>query len=235
MHKTVANSRPELTRSGVGVVKVSTWDVGSPEGQAAAVAAVEKAWLSRDWPERGPLSYSVYAGEDGRTLLHYSQWADEDVYRAFFASGRDERNAEIDAAVPGIRRLGLHSYELYRSHVTEGDDRLPGCIALIEVDFDGADRARAREWVDAVFDALDGPRGESDGGISAHFHVSTDGARALNYAEWVDAASHLAMMNAPKDPGGELPAEWQRVHAFPGLAGSLVRRFTPALSLSAGA
>ncbi|MFI0978977.1 antibiotic biosynthesis monooxygenase [Streptomyces sp. NPDC021093] len=234
MPTTVANSRPDLTRSDVGIVKVSTWDVGSPEGQAAAVAAIGKAWLSRDWPDVGLLSYSVYTGEDGRTLLHYSQWRDEEAHRAFAARGRDERNTEIDAAVPGVRRLGLRAYELYRSHVAEGDDRLPGCIALIEVDFDGPDRKRAREWVDTVFDALDGPRGETDGGISAHFHVSADGARALNYAEWVDAASHLAMVNAPAAAGDELPAEWRRVHRFPGLAGSLVRRFTPALSLGAG-
>ncbi|GAA3490159.1 antibiotic biosynthesis monooxygenase [Streptomyces cremeus] len=233
MTAAVVNSRPDITRSGVRVVKVSTWDVGSPEGQRAAVGAIERAWLSRPWPERGPLSYSVYAGEDGRTLLHYSQWADEDAYRAFFAEGRDERNEEIDAAVPGVRRLGLHSYELYRSRITEGDDRLPGSVAVVEVDFASPDPARARKWVDTVFAALDASAGEDepDGGLSAHFHVGLDGSRALNFAEWTDAASHAAMMNAP----GETPVEWQRVHGFDGLTGSRVRRYTPALSLSAGA
>ncbi|MFJ2742070.1 antibiotic biosynthesis monooxygenase [Streptomyces sp. NPDC087440] len=225
------NARPDLMRSGVGVVKVSTWDVGSPEGQRAAVDAIEKAWLSREWPERGPLSYSVYVGEDGRTLLHYSQWANEGAYQAFFARGRDERNDEIDAAVPGVRRLGLHAYELYRSSVTAGDDRLPGSVAVVEVDFEAPDPARAREWVDTVFAASDAGGGAGDGGLSAHFHVGADGSRVLNFAEWVDAASHAAMMNAP----GETPEAWRRVHEFPGVTTRHIRRYTPALSFSAGA
>ncbi|WP_433548220.1 antibiotic biosynthesis monooxygenase [Streptomyces sp. CA-294286] len=241
MTATVTRDRPDLTRPGVGVVKVSTWDVGSSRAQRAAVAAIERAWLSRDWPDTGLLSYSVYVGEDGRTLMHYSQWRNEEAYGAFVTEERDGRNAEIDAAVPGVQRLRLDSYDLYRSSLTEGDDRLPGSVALVEVDFEGPDRTRAREWVDAVFAVLEGPSTEADaprtvadGSLAAHFHVSRDGARALNLAEWVDAASHEAMMNAPKGPAGEVPAEWRRVHEFPGLAASRVRRYTPALTLGAG-
>ncbi|MFD3512356.1 antibiotic biosynthesis monooxygenase [Streptomyces sp. NPDC058657] len=233
MTAAVARSRTDLLRPGVGVVKVSTWDVGSPDGQRTAVDAIGRAWLSRDWPDAGPLSYSVYTGEEGRTLLHYSQWPDENAYQAFFRRGRDERNAEIDAAVPGVRRLGLDSYTLHRSMVTEDDDRLPGCVAVIEVDFDGSDPARLREWVDAVFTASAGETGQADGSLSAHFHVSLDGTRALNYAEWTDAAAHLALLHAPGD--GAPSPEWERVHAFPGLTGSRIRRYAPALSLSAGA
>ncbi|MFI5807426.1 antibiotic biosynthesis monooxygenase [Streptomyces sp. NPDC051561] len=233
MAKTVIQPRTALLREGVGVVKVSTWDVGSPEGQRAAVDAIGTAWLAREWPEAGPLAYSVYVGEDGRTLLHYSQWRDEGAHQAFFRQGRDERNAEIDAAVPGVRRVGIHAYERYRSMVTEGDDRLPGCVAVIEVDFDGADPGRLREWVDAVFAAFEVEPGAADGSLSAHFHVGVDGTRALNFAEWTDAASHLAMLNAPED--GEPSPAWQRVHTFPGLKGSRIRRYAPALGLSAGA
>jgi hypothetical protein len=232
MSDTVINSRPDLTRSEAGVVKVSTWDVGSPDGQRNAVEAIGRAWRSRPWPTAGPLSYSVYVGEDGRTLLHYSQWASEEEYRAFFARGRDERNAEIDAAVPGIERLGLATYELYRSRVTDGDAREPGCVVVVEVDFEGPDQGRVREWVDAVFTALDSAPDALDGSLSAHFHVGVDGTRALNYAEWTDAAAHLAMLEGPG--GGALPPEWERVHTFPGLKESRIRRYVPALSLSAG-
>jgi quinol monooxygenase YgiN len=233
MAATVIRSRPDPTRPGVGVVKVSTWDVGSPQRQRAAVAAIEKAWRSRDWPDVGLLSYSVCTGEDGRTLLHYSQWRDEGAYRAFVARGRDERNAEIDAAVPGLRRDALHSYHLYRSRVTAGDDRPPGCVVVVDVDFEGPDPARARQWVDAVLAASEAEPEGGDGALSAHFHVSTDGARALTYAEWTDAAAHLAMRNGPGDGDAGPSPRWRRVHAFPGLRGSRVRRYTPALSLAA--
>jgi hypothetical protein len=53
---------------------VSTWRVGTPERQRSAVDAIARTWQSRPWPDVGLLSYSVLTGEDGDTLLHYSQW-----------------------------------------------------------------------------------------------------------------------------------------------------------------
>ncbi|MFD5893412.1 MULTISPECIES: antibiotic biosynthesis monooxygenase [unclassified Streptomyces] len=226
---------PEITRPGVGVVKVSTWRVGTPERQRAAVEAIGEAWGRRDWPDGGLLSYSVMVGEDGRTLLHYSQWRDEAAYQDFVRTGRDERNAEIDAAVPGIERLGLGSYELYRSgEPAEGDTRVPGCVVIVDVEFDGPDPARQREWTDTVFAALDGDRYEQSAGIAAHFHASTDGTRVLNYAEWENAEGHILALNAPGDGVGSGSEQWEKVRTFPGLAGSTVNRYTPAISLGAG-
>ncbi|QHY94857.1 Antibiotic biosynthesis monooxygenase [Streptomyces sp. S4.7] len=225
---------PEINRPGVGVVKVSTWHVGTPERQRAAVEAIGEAWGRRDWPDGGLLSYSVMVGEDGRTLLHYSQWCDETAYQDFVRTGRDERNAEIDAAVPGIERLGLGSYELYRSGATEGDTRVPGCVVIVDVRFDGPDPARQREWTDTVFAALDSDRYERSAGIAAYFHASTDGTRVLNYAEWENAEGHILALNAPGDGVGSGSEQWERVRTFPGLAGSTVNRYTPGISLAAG-
>ncbi|MFC9604322.1 antibiotic biosynthesis monooxygenase [Streptomyces niveus] len=225
---------PEISRPGVGVVKVSTWHVGTPERQRAAVEAIGEVWGRRDWPDGGLLSYSVMVGEDGRTLLHYSQWRDEAAYQDFARTGRDERNTEIDAAVPGIERLGLGSYELYRSGAAEGDTRVPGCVVIVDVEFDGPDPARQREWTDTVFAALDSDPYERSAGIAAHFHASTDGTRVLNYAEWEDAEGHIVALNAPGDGVGSGSEQWERVRTFPGLAGSTVNRYTPAISLAAG-
>lgn len=225
---------PEITRPGVGVVKVSTWRVGTPERQRAAVEAISAAWRQRDWPDDGLLSYSVMVGEDGRTLLHYSQWRDEAAYQDFVRTGRDERNAEIDAAVPGIERLGLGSYELYRSgEPAEGDTRVPGCVVIVDVEFDGPDPVRQREWTDTVFAALDGDRYEQSAGIAAHFHASTDGTRVLNYAEWENAEGHILALDAPGDGVGSGSEQWEKVRTFPGLAGSTVHRYKPAISLVA--
>lgn len=120
-------SRPDLARNDAGPVGASTWDVGTPERQRQAVEAIRKAWESREWPHPGLLSYTVHAGEDGKTLFHYSQWSDEHACQDFFRHGRDARNADIDATVPGIRRLGLHTLELYRSvPPREGTGGSPG-------------------------------------------------------------------------------------------------------------
>ncbi|MFF8280127.1 antibiotic biosynthesis monooxygenase [Streptomyces lateritius] len=230
------HARPDLHRSGTGLVMVSTWRVGTPERQQATVKALRKEWEGRDWPDPGPLSYSVYAGEDGTTLLHYSQWASEEAYQDYFRTLRDGRNAQIDAAVPGIERVGIRRYAPpYRSAVLseESAAAVPGCVAVVEVEFDGPDSARQRAWVDAAFTAIESEAGTrpARGGISAHFHLSTDGAGALGYAEWESARAHEEWLAADAAP---LSDAWAAVHHHPGLTGSRVRRYTPALSLRAG-
>ncbi|MYR92776.1 MULTISPECIES: antibiotic biosynthesis monooxygenase [unclassified Streptomyces] len=227
--------RPDPARTDAGIAKASTWDVGTPERQRQAVDAIRKAWESRGWPHPGLLSYSVYTGEDGRTLLHYSQWADEQAYQDFVREGRDARNADIDAAVPGIERLALHTYELYRSALqAEGDTREPGCVVIVDVEFAGPDPARQRDWIDAVFEALGNENRTLEGGVAAHFHVSTDGTRVLNYAEWESAEHHIAALAAPGEGIGSPSPLWERVQKYPGMTGGGVNRYTPALSMRAG-
>lgn len=230
------DARPDLHRPGVGAVLVSTWRVGTPERQRAAVAAIRKAWESRAWPDLGLLSYSVLAGTDGDTLLHYSQWTGQGAYDDFVRTYRDDRNAEIDAAVPGIERVELRRYgPIHRSTVrgATSTGELPGIVVIVEADFDPSDAGRREEWVDGVFAALDedAVTRPAPGGISGQFHLSTDGGRVLNYAEWESERAHEEWLadDAP------LSEAWARVQHHPALTGGRVRRYAPALSLSAGA
>ncbi|MFG2902445.1 antibiotic biosynthesis monooxygenase [Streptomyces zaomyceticus] len=230
------DARPDLHRPAVGAVLVSTWRVGTPERQHAAVEAIRGAWEGREWPDLGLLSYSVYTGADGDTLLHYSQWTTEQAYEDYVLTYRDGRNAEIDAAVPDVERVELHRYAPpYRSAVLDGsaEGSVPGAIAVAEAEFDGSDAGRQRAWVDVVFTALDedAVRRPAFGGIGAHFHLSADGRRVLNLAEWESGRAHEEW-SAQGEPAS---GAWERVHGYPGLAASRVRRYTPALSLSAGA
>ncbi|MFF0424301.1 antibiotic biosynthesis monooxygenase [Streptomyces sp. NPDC004520] len=226
--------RPDLHRPGLGAVLASTWRVATPERQRAAVDAIRKAWESREWPDLGLLSYSVYLGTDGDTLLHYSQWTEQQAYDDFVRTYRDDRNAEIDAAVPGIERVVLHRYAPpHRSAVlgAESAGAVPGAIAVVEADFDGPDAGRQEAWTEAVLAALEDDQGKrpARGGIGAHFHRSVDGTRVLNLAEWESEQAHAAWQ--AEVPLGEA---WRRVRAYPGLVGTRVRRYTPALSLEAG-
>ncbi|MEX0174226.1 antibiotic biosynthesis monooxygenase [Streptomyces sp. LMG1-1-1.1] len=227
------DARPDLHRPGVGAVLVSTWRVGTPERQRAAVEAVRTAWESREWPDLGLLSYSVAVGTDGDTLLHYSQWTEQQAYDDFVRTYRDDRNAEIDAAVPGIERVELRRYApVHRSAGGTGAGEPPGIVVVVEGDFEGAGEGRREEWVDSVFSALeeDAVARPAYGGLSAHFHLSTDGGRVLNYAEWESEQAHLDWL---ADDARQSEA-WRRVHEYPGLVGGRVARYTPALSLSAG-
>ncbi|MFE6785823.1 antibiotic biosynthesis monooxygenase [Streptomyces sp. NPDC057680] len=229
------DARPDLHRPGVGAVLISTWRVGTPERQRAAVDAIRTAWESRAWPDLGLLSYSVYTGTDGDTLLHYSQWTAEQVYEDFVRTYRDDRNAEIDAAVPGVERVELRRYApIHRSAVRArpGTGELPGTVVVVEADFGGPGTGSREDWVDTVFAAMDEDAAlrPGSGGSGVHFHLSSDGGRVLNYAEWESEQAHVEWLA----DDARLSEAWTRVHRHPGLVGSRVKRYTPALSLSAG-
>lgn len=224
--------QPDLADPRIGASLFSTWRVGTPERQAETVEAIARTWERRAWPARDLLGYHVYVGEDGDTLLHYSQWASEGAYESFVKTHRQERVDEIDTAVPGIERVALHRYRHYRSGVREGDT-VPGCVVIVDVGFEGADAGRQRGWVDAVFEALESG-GQHPGGISAHFHLGVDGDRVLNYAEWESAQAHGDALAAPGEGIGSGTAAWRRVQEWPGLKSSTVRRYEHALGLVPG-
>ncbi|MFF7263692.1 antibiotic biosynthesis monooxygenase [Streptomyces sp. NPDC008159] len=222
---------PVLDRPGVGAPFFSTWRVGTPQRQRQVVEAVVDTWLGRPWPAEGLLGYFLYTGEDGSTLLHYSQWADEQAYEAFVRTRRQERNDAIDTAVPDIERVRLGRYRHYRS-LTGGDHdtRVPGCVVIVDIEFDGPDPVRQRAWVDAVAEALATEPNPHPGDIAAHFHLGSDGTRVLNYAEWESAQDHIDAL-ADGQGVGSLTGAWHRVQTWPGLKGSTISRYEYALGL----
>jgi hypothetical protein len=226
------HTRPRLDNADVGAPFFSTWKVGTPLRQRQTVEAVAAAWERRPWPTDSLLGYHLYTGLDGSTLLHHSQWADEQAYEAFVRTQRQERNDEIDTAVPGIERQGLGRYRRYRS-LTRDEPPVPGCIVIVDIEFEDSDPGRQRAWVDAVLDALAAEPDPHPGGISAHFHLSTDGTRVLNYAEWETAQAHIDALTAPGDGIGTPAARerWERVQTWPGLKSSAVSRYSHALGL----
>ncbi|MET9765636.1 antibiotic biosynthesis monooxygenase [Streptomyces sp. NPDC006372] len=218
---------PDLTDPRVGAPFFSTWRVGTPERQQQTVEVIGRTWERRPWPAGDLLGYHVYAGDDGTTLMHYSQWSGEQGYEAFVKTHRQERVDEIDTHVPGIERVGLGRYRRYRSRERAvGDVRVPGLIAAVRVDFEAGER-RA-EWVDLVLKAVaDDPEGHA-GLISAHFHLSTDGGHVLNYAEWESRRAYDEALAAP------VTDAWERVRTYPGVKGSSVSRYRHALGLVPG-
>ncbi|MFF8019129.1 hypothetical protein [Streptomyces sp. NPDC007929] len=218
---------PDLTDPRIGAPFFSTWRVGSPERQQRTVEAIARTWERRAWPARDLLAYHVYAGQDGSTLMHYSQWTVEHAYESFVKAHRQERVDEIDTAVPGIERVGLGRYRRYRSRERAvGDARVPELIVTVRVEFEVAERRE--EWVDLVVKALDDDPEGNAGLVSAHFHLSTDGGHVLNYAEWESADDYERALAAP---ASEM---WERVRTYPGVKGSVGGRYRHALGLVPG-
>lgn len=228
--------RPDPARPDAGIAFFSRWRLPGPAAGRAAVDAIARVWEREPWPTPGLLGYHVYEGEDGTTLLHHSQWTGEDAFEAFVREHRQARVDEIDAAAPGIERLGIDRFRHYRGGGI-GDARTPGCFVTVDVEFDvpeGGDPQLQRAWVDAVFEALESDPAPHPGGISAHFHLSTDGSRVLNYAEWESAQAHIDALESPGEGIGGATPQWRRVQSFPGLKESHVRRHTLALGLVPG-
>lgn len=218
------NPRPDLVRADSRLVLVSHWYVGTPELQREAADAALGAWRKTSRPD-GLLAHTVLSSNDGTEVVNYSQWTGRDAVAAFRRNDPPERVQGILDAVPEIERRRLDEYELYRSGFDEGDTREPGCVVLVEVDFEGPGPRRQRDWTDAVFEALEADPKRHSGGISAHFHASTDGTRVLNLAEWESEQAHVDALAAPGEGIGTGSPEWTRVQRYPGLRHSRVTRY----------
>lgn len=226
------HTHPDLARPDALAPFFSTWRVGTPERQRETVEVIAATWERRAWPAEGGLGYFVYAGHDGTTLLHHSQWAREQDYEAFVKTQRQERVDEIDTAVPGIERVALDRYRRYRSHErAAGDTRVAGLVVIVRIDFEEGGVEERRPWVDLVLDALTVPPESDRGLISAHFHLSQDGTHVLNYAEWESAESYDAAGAAPGEGIGSPGPEWERIRTYPAVKEFTARRYSYVLGL----
>ncbi|MBO0838750.1 MAG: antibiotic biosynthesis monooxygenase [Actinobacteria bacterium] len=210
-----------MLRANAGLLLVGEWTTASGNDQRPAADAALDAWRDSTWPP-GLLAHHCLLGEDGRTLLHYQQWTSSDACRAFVATGRPLWLESVDAAVPGIQHRQATTYRLYRSTPKLDDAPSAGCLATVTVDFDGADPQRQEDWVNSVFAAADTDQASLEAGlIAAHFHISVDGTRVLNLAEWTTARAHR---QATAEPATRLRTTTQQ---FPGVTGIAVHRFSP--------
>jgi hypothetical protein len=222
-------SRPAVDRPDAGIVAVTEFQTGTAERQQALLDASAAAWAGLDWP-RTMFSLTWLTSLDGAKALAYVQWESDAEFVSYARTHRPVLTERLRAALPGVTLAPPTFYRRYRSG-TRPDAPVPGCIVAVSVTFEGPDETRQRAWIDTVFDALAAETEPPAGGISGHFHVSTDGTRVLNYAEWVDAESHRrALEGSGQGTVGSNPA-WGKVREFPGVVSSDVTRYRIARSL----
>jgi hypothetical protein len=133
---------PEMARPDAGLVVVGEWLVDTPARQRKVIDAAVDLWQRFDWPD-GLLSYTIYAATDGTTVVHYSQATDPAVFDGF-NDVKARWAAAVDAAVPGIERHGVVTYEPYPSAIPSGAREELGCVVFVSREFEGPDPARAR-------------------------------------------------------------------------------------------
>lgn len=202
---------PDVSRSDSGIVLVTPLYVGSEEAQRAEVERVMAPYRNSELPD-GMLSLSVFTCTQAENVLTYAQWVSDEAYREHTLSTGADRDP--DATEP-VR------YRLHRGRVLE-----PGSVPTLLVPpvFDVDGRERQRRAADSL---LDGPlRSPFPGLVSTHFHISLDGTRVLNWAQWVDEESHERFMES------ERPKECFEALTMPGVRGLVGKRYRLAESVT---
>ncbi|ARZ68942.1 hypothetical protein SMD11_3305 [Streptomyces albireticuli] len=204
---------PEITRPDVHTVYMSHWFVDGAEQGRAVLDEIVDAWERTPWFE-GVLSLSCYLSSEHDTVLTYAQCANDDVYRPFLRS-----------LPAGPARTEPIAYRPYRSVVRGPGAGAPGSLILASFDVDGAERQR--RVVNTVVDHLEAtPAEDQTGLLAAHFHVSVDGTRVLNVAEWTSDEAHAAFLDGASrrrvlqlslDTPGVRPIGFKRYHFHRGL------------------
>jgi hypothetical protein len=210
------NTLPKIAQADVGLALVDQWAVGTSESKRAATAAFLAQWESHPWPD-GLLSFNSFLSTDGEHVLTYAQWSTSEAYRQF-------RDTGSGLAVFGLHDFSSIPYRLYRSREKQSSAPEPGCVVIVSVEFERPDVERQKRWVDTVFEALDGGATPAEGGIAGHFHLSEDGTRVLNYAEWRDAESHRRALERYGGAPGSGP-KWRNVMDFPGVKARGFKRY----------
>ncbi|WP_369202855.1 antibiotic biosynthesis monooxygenase [Streptomyces sp. PU-14G] len=208
---------PEVARAPARVVVLTTRHVGDGGPARGAAEAVARRGDER-WPE-GLLSWSLLESTDGQALMAYEQWSDDTALDSALSGP-----APYEPGIPGAEPSAPVRYRLYRSHLGGGQEREVGCVVTPVFDVDGP--ARQRRFVDEIFAMTQGTS-RQPGLIAAHFHLSTDGTRVVNYAEWTDERSHAYSLTA-EDPAGLR----RRIGEFPGVRPCGFRRWFPHAALA---
>jgi hypothetical protein len=217
------DTRPRIDHPDAALVAVTEFELAGHDQQQALFEASAEAWRTLPWPET-LLSISWLASFDGRRALAYAQWTSDAGFDAFGRTHRPVLSEHFARAVPGVKAAPAAFYRRYRSQSTP-DAPEAGCIVGITVTFDGPDAARQAAWVEAVFAALAAEPSPPAGGLAAHFHLSTDGTRVFNWAEWIDEASHRAALERSGQGAIGVGPRWRAVQAWPGLQASRVTRY----------
>lgn len=195
---------PDVWRPDSGIAMVSTLYVGTPAEQRAEARRVTAVYCENSLPT-GFVSFSAFGSTDGETLLTYAQWVNDEAHRRF--------EQTLDSSKREIRTEPMR-FVPYRSSVLEQHAK-PGILVAPTFDVDGPNRQRRP--IDAL---MDGPLSKTIPGLFAsHFHISLDGSRVLNWAEWADEAAHEEFMQTA------LPAECLEAITMPGVRGVGGKRY----------
>ncbi|MEU9456538.1 hypothetical protein [Streptomyces sp. NPDC048277] len=203
---------PDIDRADLAAVFMSHWYVTGEEQGRAVLDEVADAWEKASQPD-DLLSFSCYlsTGSEHFTVMTYAQWARSESHRPF-VQGLSGAAAAVEAV----------EYRLHHSVLLAPEAGPPAAIVIASFDVDGP--GRQRHIVSSVTDNIEkSPRDEQTGLIASHFHVSRDGTRVINFAEWTSDEEHVAFLEGATrhrslrlatDTPGVRPIGFTRYHLY---------------------
>ncbi|MEU6148325.1 hypothetical protein ABZ848_49385 [Streptomyces sp. NPDC047081] len=174
---------PDIDHEDVHTVFMSHWHVADAAQGRVVLDEIADAWEQASWPA-DILSFSCYlsTGSEHFTVMTYVQCARPDGYRPFV------HGLPVDAA-----RVEPVEYRLHHSVLLTPQAGPAAAIVIASFDVDGPERQR--HIISSVTDNIEkSPRDEQTGLIASHFHVSLDGTRVINFAEWTSDDEHIAFL-----------------------------------------
>ncbi|MEE4545915.1 hypothetical protein V2S66_28585 [Streptomyces sp. V4-01] len=198
MPQQLTSAPPDIQRADATSVHVAQWYVPGREAGLDALDEAARQWRATPWPP-GILSFSGYLSTDHDTVLTYVQTSDPRALRVF------------TTGLQGLAGAETVAYTLHRAIVVDDGPLLPESFVVATFDTDGPGPQEG--IVASIAGALAAiPADRHPGMISANFHLSSDGTRVLNYAEWTSDEAHIAFLE-----GATRTATLRATHDTPGV------------------
>ncbi|WLQ38538.1 antibiotic biosynthesis monooxygenase (plasmid) [Streptomyces castrisilvae] len=181
--RTQQAAAPVIDRGDAHAVFMTYWHVAGQEQGRAVLDEIADAWEEASRPA-DILSFSCYlsTGSDDFTAMTYAQCAHPDGYRPF-----------IRALPTPAARVEPVEYRLHRSVPLAPGTGPAASVVIASFDVDG--RERQEHIVSSVTENIEkSPRTDQRGLIASHFHLSVDGTRVINFAEWTSDEEHIAFL-----------------------------------------
>lgn len=207
-----ASAPPDVRRADSRAVHVAQRWFPDRDAALAALAEAAEQWRTAG-PPPGLLSFNGYLDTEDDTVLTYAQ-TDGTV---------DHRS--LTAGLSGLAGAATVEYRLDRALVLGTGTPTAFVVATFDVDGPGPQQ----HIVDSITAAVEqAPAARHPGLLSANFHLSTDGSRVLNYAEWTDDRSHEEFL-----AGATRTATLAATHRTPGVRPIGFKRYRLLHSLTA--
>ncbi|MEH0424345.1 hypothetical protein [Streptomyces sp. B21-083] len=199
---------PEIARPDAHAVFMTYWYVADAEQGRAVLDEIADAWQQADRPKE-ILSFSCYLSTDDDTVMTYVQCTDSAAYRPFVSG--------LPVAAARVEPL---EFRRHRSVVLDPGAGPPNALVTALFDVDGGERQQ--RIVASVAENLErAPADEYVGLIASHFHLSADGTRVVNFAEWTSDEAHVVFLEGAtrhsslritNDMAGVRPIGYRRYH-----------------------